>query len=166
VPVEDLADSLLDRVELHGTDDAAGSLRDAAEEAPLPVGAERVVDDLVARAEGGVAVEQFHRRDVALEGPVVDGGGGDEGDDGSGSPTPVDDGLGHGVGLHFYLEVEVEDLEGVAGTEGDDFGDGVHDGGLGGDVLAVGGSRGVLEINDCDGLGGRVADGQRFVGLH
>ena len=65
MPAKDLADSLLDRVELHGTDDAAGSLRDAAEEAPLPVGAECVVDDLVAGAEGGVAIEQA-RQSLAL----------------------------------------------------------------------------------------------------
>ena len=43
------------------------------------------------------------------------------------NPLPKDDVFRHRVGLHFRFHLDVEDLEGFASLESDDFRLGVHD---------------------------------------
>ena len=150
VALEGLADLLLDGVQLHvAVDGPAGPGRDAPDEAPLLVGTDVVVDDLGVGSDGRVAVKDLGGGRIALDGPVVDRPGGDEGEVGGRRPLPEHDGLRHGVALELGLGVEVEDLEGCAGPEGQNVGLGVHDGGLGLD-RAAGDGRVVLEVDQGD----------------
>ena len=150
VALEGLADLLLDGVQLHvAVDGPAGPGRDAPDEAPLLVGTDVVVDDLGVGSDGRVAVKDLGGGRIALDGPVVDRPGGDEGEVGGRRPLPEHNGLRHGVALELGLGVEVEDLEGRAGPEGQNVGLGVHDGGLGLD-RAAGDGRVVLEVDQGD----------------
>ena len=91
-----------------------------------------VVDDYAA-LEVGVTVEDFDWLAVAVDAPVEDGGFGDDADRVHGDPFPEDALFGQVVGLHFALELDVEDLEGARGFECDHFARRVHDGRVGGD---------------------------------
>ena len=48
-------------------------------------------------------------------------------------PLPEDDIVRHSVGLHLGLHLNVEDLQGLLGLEGNDFAGWVHDGAVGTD---------------------------------
>mmetsp|Transcript_27593 Transcript_27593/g.79608 ORF Transcript_27593/g.79608 Transcript_27593/m.79608 type:complete len:1497 (-) Transcript_27593:110-4600(-) len=150
VALEGLADLLLDGVQLHvAVDGAAGPGRDAPDEAPLLVGTDVVVDDLGVGADGRMPIKGLDGGRIALGGPVVDRPGRDEGEVGSRRPLPEHDGLRHGVALELGLGVEVEDLEGRPGPEGEDVGLRIHNGRLGLD-RAAGDGRVVLEVDQRD----------------
>ena len=145
-----LRNLLLDGVELHvAVDGTTGAGRDATNETPLAVGTGVVVDDLSVGTDGRVTIKHLDGGGIALNGPVVDGSGGDEAEVGGGRPLPKDDRLRHVVRLELGLGIEVEDLEGRAGAEGEDVGDGVHDGSLGLDGTAGDGGV-VLQVDHRD----------------
>ena len=64
---------------------------------------------------------------ITFHTPVIDCGLGDESDSVDVNPLPKDDVFRHRVGLHFRFHLDVEDLEGFASLESDDFRLGVHD---------------------------------------
>jgi len=115
-----------------------------------------------------VPVEDLDRLRVTLHAPVVHREVGDDADRVHGYPAPEDAFLGHGVGFHFALHLNVEDLKGLGGLEGDYFGGGVHDCGVGGDG-PFDGRLWVVQVDDCNlgvvGLAG-LSDADEFVRLH
>lgn len=63
-------------------------------------------------------VEHFDWLRVALHAPVVDGVVGHQGYGVEGDPLPESDVVGHGVGLHLALHLDVKDLKGFGGWWG------------------------------------------------
>ena len=96
--------------------------------------------------EAGMSVEDFGWLAVTLHGPVVDGGLRHQGDHVLGDPLPEDHVVRHGVSLHLGLHLNVEDLQGFLGLQGDDLAGGVHDGA----VSADGSSDGVGGVGHVD----------------
>jgi len=110
VAVEHLADATVDRVQLHGTDDAAVLLLDANEHQPLLRKVDAVVDDLRV-AQRRLALKDLLRRQRALERPVVDGQLADDGDRVGRDPLPERDLVVEQVLLDQAALEEVEDLQ-------------------------------------------------------
>mmetsp|Transcript_36899 Transcript_36899/g.63698 ORF Transcript_36899/g.63698 Transcript_36899/m.63698 type:complete len:837 (-) Transcript_36899:351-2861(-) len=112
VALEHLGDRLLDGVQLHVAVDhtRSGARRDAAQQAPLAIAGHLVVDDLSALGQGGVAVEDLHRRGVTFDGPVEHGSGGHQRNAVGGNPSPVSHGGRHIMALHLGSQLKVENL--------------------------------------------------------
>ena len=69
----------------------------------------------LAASETGVPVKDLLRRRVTLHAPVKDRGLGHQSDGVQRDPLPEDDVVGHYVGLHLGLHLDVENLQGFLG---------------------------------------------------
>ena len=75
-----------------------------------------------------MSVEDFSWLAVPLHRPVIDRGLRHQGHHVLRDPLPKDDIIRHGVSLHLGLHLDIEDLQGLLGLEGDHLAGGVHDG--------------------------------------
>ena len=75
-----------------------------------------------------MSVEYLGWGAVPLHAPVEHRGLRHQGDHVLRDPLPEDDVVRHGVSLHLGLHLNVEDLQGFLGLQGDDLAGGVHDG--------------------------------------
>mmetsp|Transcript_9515 Transcript_9515/g.21824 ORF Transcript_9515/g.21824 Transcript_9515/m.21824 type:complete len:322 (-) Transcript_9515:34-999(-) len=167
-----LADLLVHRVQLHCTNNARRSaalatrLSNANKDKPLLIVVSAVVDDLCV-GQAGVTVEHLFRGSSAFHRPMVHSTSSDKGQSVGRHPFPEHHRLAHlmrlGLGAHF----DVEDLEMVAGFQGQDLRHGVHQRTVRGDgplshCLRVGS----FDDADVDCLTDLLADANVFVRLH
>ena len=131
--LDDLGHLTFDGKKLHAaTDSLMGSLGNASQTAPRDFVISLVVDDCTS-GKSRVAIEDLGGRGVTFYSPVKNSSGGDNGNDTGADPLPKNDRFVHVMSLDLGFGYKVENLHLSAVLQGDDLGNGIHDGGFGAD---------------------------------